>query len=162
MKKRLLWLVATAGVVGLSFTPVHAGTSQTTLVVGAEVIADCKVVGGALDFGSYVTGQSKDHEAVGSIDYEGCLIGSVVLELSGGQSGSIADRAMLDGNGKKLKYQIYRDAGYSQVWGQGSGAHSINLTKAGGGSVEVYGRIPGRQSVARGNYSDTVSVTLMF
>ncbi|WP_407925493.1 spore coat protein U domain-containing protein [Geminicoccus flavidas] len=33
---------------------------------------------------------------------------------------------------------------------------------AGGGTIPVYGRIPGNQTVPAGNYADTVNVTLTF
>lgn len=143
-------------------TKAQADTVQSTLLVGAEVIADCKIVGGALDFGSYVTGQSADHDAVGSIDYEGCAVGALLLELNGGSSGSVVDRVMRDEADRALSYQIFRDAGYSETWGQGNGGRTVNLTNAGAGSIEVYGRVFGGQSVARGIYADTINITLTF
>ncbi len=164
MRKISSSLGATVGVAALlTFgTNAMAGTSESTLAVGAQVIAECKVVGGTLDFGTYVTGQQAVHDAVGNIDYEGCLIGTIVVELDGGSNGATDSRRMRDSAGRGLRYQIYSDTSRSQVWGQGSEGKSIELTRSGGGSIEVYGRISGGQSVAQGTYADTIAVTLAF
>lgn len=81
-------------------------------------------------------------------------------------SGQIASRAMRAG-AESLGYNLYRDGGRSQVWGQTASADAGTLTINGipnngtkDGTFVVYGRIAARQSVAAGAYSDSVQLTV--
>jgi spore coat protein U-like protein len=67
---------------------------------------------------------------------------------------------------ESLTYNLYRDAAFATVWGDGSGTTgtyqignppnnlNVNLT--------VYGRVPALQDVSAGSYSDTVIATVNF
>jgi spore coat protein U-like protein len=61
-----------------------------------------------------------------------------------------------------LNYQLYRNTTRSAVFGTGSNAYTEIRLVAGGGTIPVYGRIAGNQTVSAGNYADTVNVTLTF
>jgi spore coat protein U-like protein len=59
-------------------------------------------------------------------------------------------------------YQLYRDSGRTQVWGDTAG-----LTYGGTGdgatqSIPVYGRVPAQAPQPSGTYVDTVTATVTF
>ena len=80
-------------------------------------------------------------------------------------SGLIATRSMRSG-ANVMNYNLYRDSGRSQVWGQTSGVDtsSISITVPNNGSASgtfvIYGRIPALQNVPAGPYSDSVLLTI--
>ena len=92
---------------------------------------------------------------------------SVVLQLGpSATSGTIATRQMASG-ANRMNYNLYRDAGRSQVWGQTAGTDTVQIDTgniANFASVDVaftiYGRIPALQNVNAGAYSDSVQLTV--
>jgi spore coat protein U-like protein len=90
------------------------------------------------------------------------------IELSAGSSQDYARRTQRSGS-NVLTYNIYADAGLTQVVGDGSsGTTPLFPRLIGGGegpgvtNVTVYGAIDPRQFVPPGAYFDTVYVTLIF
>lgn len=61
-------------------------------------------------------------------------------------------------------YQLYQDANYATVWGDGvTGGTMFNGTGTGANQAfTVYGRVPAQATPRPGNYSDTVLVTITF
>jgi spore coat protein U-like protein len=92
---------------------------------------------------------------------------NVVLQLGpSATSGTIATRQMASG-ANRMSYNLYRDAGRTQVWGQTSGVDAVQINSGNipnFGSVNVtftiFGRIPALQNVAPGAYSDSVQLTV--
>ncbi|CUJ69915.1 Csu type fimbrial protein [Achromobacter xylosoxidans] len=83
--------------------------------------------------------------------------------------GSVANNVMA----RKMKhataadtvaYQLYQDANYATVWGDGvTGGTTLNGTGTGANQTfTVYGRVPAQATPRPGNYSDTVLVTITF
>jgi spore coat protein U-like protein len=72
-----------------------------------------------------------------------------------------AARGQRDGGDGALRYQLYQDAGRSQVWGDQGDALTIPSTDDGETSVDVFGVIPAGQEAPPGTYRDTVVITLM-
>ena len=60
-----------------------------------------------------------------------------------------------------LSYEIYTDSTRSTVWNTSNTVSYTPASKA-AASLDVYGRVPGGQDVAVGNYSDTVLATINF
>ena len=78
-------------------------------------------------------------------------------------SGDFAQRQMYSSQGgTPLLYNIYLDSSYSQIWGDGRGFSSFYQGLSSGTPVvlPIYGRIPSRQSVSPGIYSDAVIITI--
>jgi spore coat protein U-like protein len=138
----------------------RAATDTDTLIVTATVLSGCALTGGALDFGEYVSGQPDALDAVGQISFASCT-GELVFELDGGVSGSVNDRRM-SGGGGRLRYQLYRNATRTAVWGVGADAQRVQIVGTQSGRVDVFGRIPPGQVVPAGAYTDTVNITLTF
>ncbi len=94
---------------------------------------------------------------------------SLVSSYSTGSSGTYALRTMLSGT-SSLGYNLYYDAAFSQVRGDGTGGSqqggaTMTLTRtAPTASVTsvIYGRIPALQDVAPGSYLDTIVVTVTY
>ena len=90
---------------------------------------------------------------------------SFTIKLNPGQNsgGSFQPRSMIaPGNDKKLNYNLYKDSTRIQIWGDGTGS---TYTQSGIGTgamqkITVFGRIPARQNVSVGSYSDMVTVTV--
>lgn len=76
-----------------------------------------------------------------------------------------ARRMSLGGSGPgAVQYQIYRDSGPANVWGNGTGG---TVTRSGTGvgipqSIPIYLQVPAQAPQAEGTYSDTVTATLTF
>lgn len=93
---------------------------------------------------------------------------NVTITLSAG-FGSYSNRTMLSGS-TPMYYNLYRDAAYSQVWGDGvsGGTYSLSdtitltstsVTKC----YTVYSRIAGNQKqLIAGTYADNVTVTVSY
>ena len=93
---------------------------------------------------------------------------SYTIALTAGGSGSVAARSLTNG-GARLPYQLYRDAGRAQVWGDGTaGSFGVNdgyllsvvapVVRA----YTAYGAIPPGSQVLPGAYSDTVTILLTY
>ena len=158
-KSRVL-LAATA--VALATAPAVAGTDGAILNVRVTVQDACTIEGGTLDFGTYSVGQQAEKAASGAIRYSNCAAGTFKIALDGGNSGSVANRQMTNGEAT-LNYQIYRGSNHSQVWGAtASDAQGVTVLVPGSGDVTIFGLIPGGQNVPAGTYTDTVTATLIF
>nr|WP_279432901.1 spore coat protein U domain-containing protein [Pseudomonas aeruginosa] len=101
--------------------------------------------------------------------------GSIVLTCTPGMTVSVAlDYGVNGGSSNQrylkrvsgnetLAYQLYQDAAYSQVWGNGALARTIANFPASTQTYTVYARLFAVGSLpSAGNYRDTVTVTLSF
>lgn len=91
--------------------------------------------------------------------------------FSAGASGTFTDRRMMSAT-DALRYNLYMDPARSLIWGDGAAGtafQSVSI-RAGPGVgnatrtelFTIYGRIPARQSVDSGDYTDTIVVTVEF
>ena len=147
-------------------TPASAGTQSTGLGVSANVTANCTVAANPVDFGDIDTLDSTAVLGSGSVDVT-CTNGAgwtATADIGGGSGASFATRRMTF-SGNTLNYTLYRDAGRTQIWGDGTNS-TFSITGTGSGSQQsfnVYGRLPGGQSSAPpGLYADTVNVTITY
>ncbi|HFH3654322.1 TPA: spore coat U domain-containing protein [Pseudomonas aeruginosa] len=100
--------------------------------------------------------------------------GSIVLTCTPGMTVSVAlDYGVNGGSSQRylkrvsgnetLAYQLYQDAAYSQVWGNGALARTIANFPASTQTYTVYARLFAVGNLpSAGNYRDTVTVTLSF
>jgi spore coat protein U-like protein len=153
----------------------EADATQTgapaSLGVGAAIDVQCSLITSSLLFGSYVPTNPSPHDVAANITLD-CQNGggNVVLAIQINQGvqpapGSTANnpiRRMSNGTGGRLRYNVYRDAARTQVWGD-------TLTSAfypGNGpfpmTIPMYGRIPASQLQAAGSYTDMLTATVYF
>jgi spore coat protein U-like protein len=150
---------------GLALVPLQAsdaGTSTATLTVGVTVVSNCKVAASTLTFANYVSGQTENADTTTTLSYSGCPNEILKFELNDGNNVQGGYRGMRSSGGSLLGYQLYRNANYNTLIGSGTNAVSFTAPSTGSGTVTVYGRIPGSQTVPAGAYTDTVGITLTF
>lgn len=154
-------------VIGFIAVAARADSIGTRMEVSANVIANCHLVVPPLSFGTYdplvaQATQSADASVSVTVICTRNTTASVSFDL-GLHSANGSDRGMSGPGADVLHYQIYRDAGRSQIWSQGSEAmrivtHGV-LTPD---ELTVFGRIPPRQEVGPGAYTDVLTATVDF
>lgn len=130
------------------------------LLLPGAAAAECSLNVIGLTFGSYDPFSSTDTDITGSVSLTCDTETSVQLSLSAG-FGPFAARQMRNGN-KTLFYNLFTDPSRLSIWGDGSPGTSLVSFSGTAGSQTIYGRIPARQNVSVGTYSDTITVTLTF
>ena len=114
-------------------------------LVGEAQLAACGASSSSVAFGSYNPISPSVTTANGSVTVSctgvGLLVSYTIL-LSGGSSGSTANRAMASG-GNTLPYNVYTTSGYTTVWNNTTGVSDGFLIALLGTSRvhTVYGRI---------------------
>ncbi len=97
----------------------------------------------------------------GQIQYQ-CKGGArPVVTLSAGDGGAFQPRRLSQG-ADSLAYNLYRDAGRTEVWGDGTAGTVTVSAGTGRVTLVVYGRIFPGQAAAAGDFADTVIATLNF
>ncbi len=88
---------------------------------------------------------------------------NVGLNLGGGAGASTATRYMVDGSSNTLGYTLYQNAGRTTLWGTTVGSNTRSGTGTGNAvTIDVFGRIPMNQTAPTGNYSDTITVSVVW
>jgi spore coat protein U-like protein len=94
---------------------------------------------------------------------------NIVSSYSTGSSGTFAMRTLRSGT-NTLNYNLFFDAAFTQVRGDGTGGSQqggATLTVSSGTRTAsttsvIYGRIPALQDPAAGTYADTIVITLTY
>jgi spore coat protein U-like protein len=143
-----------------------AGTATNTFIVQATINSACNVSATTLNFGAYSPTSATALTGAATISVY-CTSGSpytTALNVGSG-GGAFTARTLLNGT-NTLNFNLYRDAAYSQVWGDGTGS---TFTVAGTGSglltantITVYGQIPIAQDKPVGTYTSTITVTVSY
>jgi len=155
------------------------GASSTVAVLLAcssppsyALLQSCSVSATALSFGAYdpTSATARDSTGTVTVTCTATLLGlsaSWDILLSTGNSGSFAPRRMFSG-GNSLQYNLYINAGRTQVWGDATGGTAkesdsqflvIGTSQY---SYTTYGRIPALQDLAPGTYTDSITVTVNY
>lgn len=151
---------------------VRRGTLVALLAVGVIVSrpvvlqANCTIAATPVIFGVYDVFAPGALNSTGNVTYRCSLLTvAISIELSAGSSGAFATRTMRSGT-QTLAYNLYRNAAATAIWGNGSPGtqrYEAALPPLNTDVVlTVYGRVPPRQSVSAGTYSDTIVVTINF
>jgi spore coat protein U-like protein len=141
-----------SGIVSGIYTGVTATFANTCRITTAS----------DLDFGA-VTGLPGNGDQTSTIGLQ-CPLGTTWrVGLNNGVNANGNIRRMAGPSGSFLTYELYRDSGHSQRWGNTlgtdtSGGTGTNATQ----SLTVYGRVPAQPTPVRGSFSDTVTVTLTY
>ena len=114
-----------------------------------------------INFGAYDVFSATPLDTTGTIDVSCPIRSSVDITFSTG-AGSYAARYLQQGT-TRLNYNLYRNAARSQILGNGTlGTRILTANNIRNRSFTIYGRIPARQNVRAGTYTDTIIVTLTF
>lgn len=137
----------------------------------AHAVATCSLVIVNLVFPGYDVFRLAPTDSAGTVTVtcngaSGDAVNYSVL-LSTGAAGAFFPRRLTQG-GNSLLYNVYLDAGYAVVWGDGNGgtkyvadAYTLGSTSS-TRSYPLYGRIAARQNMPIGSYADSIIVTLNF
>ena len=145
----------------------QAATKTDTFVVSATVNANCFVDATDMTFPGF--DGSANVAGTSNIEVR-CTSGAAYnLYLNVGTAGgSFAARALSDGGGPTLAYNLYRNLAHTEIWADNTGLF-VSGTGAGLGNPQaidhtVYGLIPaaGNETVPGGNYSSTIQVTVEY
>lgn len=166
MRQSGLIALLLAGILAAA-APAHGDSIGSRMDVSATVVANCRLVVPPLSFGTY------DPLAANAVQPADASA-DVLLSCTRNTSASISFDFGLHspgGNGRGmngpaaevLQYQIYRDAARSQLWAQGTDAtrliaHGVSSPD----QLTVFGRIPPRQEVEPGAYTDVLTATVDF
>ncbi len=162
------------GASGQSKDPVRArklapavGLAVAGLLAGTLLAeAACLISTTPVSFGSYDVFAVAPRDSTGSVTYR-CGLGdvNVTIALDSGGAPDFATRRMLKG-AEPLSYNLFLDPARTIVWGDGTGGtqvHSNPLPLPNQDiTVTIYGRIPARQNVSAGTYTNVIVVTIMF
>lgn len=131
----------------------------------------CSVSTSGIAFGSYnsLSGQSATSSGTISVTCTGNPGDSATYTITiAAGAGSYSTRTMAAG-AHSLVYNLYKDSGCTQVWGDNSnGTYSVtdSITLSSSSDTKnyvVYGRIAGSQnSAAAGSYSDNLLITITY
>lgn len=138
-----------------------AGLAMLLLLPAFQVFAACQFnTISAVAFGAYDVFSGIADTATGSIRISSCGGAPFTAALSTGSSGTFSPRAMVSIN-DTLQYNLYTDATYSTIWGDGSGG-TATMSNRGSITFTVYGRVPAGQDASAGTYTDTIVTTITF
>jgi len=86
------------------------------------------------------------------------------VSISSGNSGSFSPRQMSHaGAGEPMNYYLFLDASKTTIWGDGTGGTATftdTIVRNPSVNAVIYGRVPARQNLRAGAYSDTLLVTV--
>ena len=143
-----------------------AATTTGTFTVQAVINSACSVSATALNFGAYNPASATALTGTSTVSVY-CTGGTpYTTALNVGSGGGTFATRTLSGGGQTLDFNLYRDASYSQIWGDGTAS---TFTVAGTGSglltantITVYGQLPVSQDKPVGTYSSTITVTVNY
>jgi spore coat protein U-like protein len=166
---RLAAALAAAATLALA-APALAATATSNFNVTASVTNNCTITSTTLAFGAYdplVANATTALDAAGSVDITCTKGAATTIGLNAGNNAASASgttRAMSNGGGSFLSYEIYQESGRTTVWtnsGAGLLTPPVAPSKA-TRSFPTYGRVPAGQDAAAGSYTDTVTATVNF
>lgn len=152
------------GLLAPACTSLTASNGTFPFTASATVVNNCLISATDVSFGSAGVLRS-NLTATGSISAR-CTNGDAFrISLNGGSSGNVAARTLQrQGGGGAVSYQLYTDSARGIPWGDGTAGTSM-VTGTGSGNaqaINVYGLVPAQATPAPGNYSDTITATIVF
>ena len=129
-------------------------------IVPGHTHAACNLNVQGVIFGSYDVFNMQSVESTGNVAVTCDVSTPYSIALTPG-SGNFASRTLTSG-ANTLAYNLYADPARTSVWGDGTAGTVTVSGSAVSANHTVYGRIPARQNVFAGSYSDLITVTLSF
>lgn len=135
-------------------------STLSTLTAQLTIDTSCTVDANPLDFGT--VNALDGHTATSNLSVACTLNGPYSVALDGGSvSGDVGDRRMQLGP-NAIAYQLYRDSGHTQLWGNTPGTVVEDVGTGSPQSIPIYGLVPTQAGVPQGTYQDVVTVTVTF
>ena len=126
----------------------------------------CTVSATPVSFGVYDVFQASPTDSTGSVTYRcGTSDHHITITISSGSAGTFSPRTLRSG-AETLSYNLFLNAAFTQVWGDGAGATGtyfiVNPPNNQDVVLPVYARIPAGQDARAGTYGDSVVVTVEY
>jgi spore coat protein U-like protein len=129
------------------------------LLPGTSLASSCAITTTGVSFGNYDPFSTQPLDSTGSINVHCDATTSFTVSLSPGQ-GTYSTRFMLSG-AHTLTYNLYTDATYTTIWGDGSGATS-QVSGTSDAPLAIYGHVRAGQNAYVGTYGDSIVVSVVF
>jgi spore coat protein U-like protein len=156
MAMRIRILLLAAGVAALPLTCLGAG---------------CGISATSIHFGGYSIFDATPRDSSGTVTVQ-CQGAqpsrpvNVTISISTGISGAYATRQMASLTvPDRLRYNLFIDAARTIVWGNGTGGSSTlsrSVDRTSPWTASIYARVPQRQNVSVGSYSDNITLSIDF
>jgi spore coat protein U-like protein len=130
------------------------------LLASTPCWAACTVSTTSVSFSVYDVFNTQSEDITGTVTVRCSPAVPYTLSLSTG-TGDYASRILTNG-ALTLSYNLYIDAARTTVWGDGSGGTATVNGDAEEATYTIYGRIPARQNVQMGEYTDTIIATVTY
>jgi len=147
-------------------TTTLSNAARWTFVVRAVVGTTCSLSAANIDFGQLgVLTEAVNTTGVISTTCTNGAPYSLALNAGSSAGATVNSRKLTrSGGSDTLAYSLYRDAGRTQIWGDGtSGTSTVSVTGSGQTqTATVYATLPAQASKPVGTYSDTITVTVTF
>jgi spore coat protein U-like protein len=144
-----------------------ASPASTTFGVSASVAANCLVTASDIAFGNYDGTAAKSASQDLKVRCTNGLPYTVKLSSGGG---TFAQRLLSSGS-DSLQYNLFTEAGFANIWGDGGGG-TVSVPGTGAGmsiakeqTHTIFGSLPNsaaNQDAPVGNYADTITVTVEY
>lgn len=137
------------------------------IFIGASrVEAACTLSATGVAFGTYNVFLTTPDDSTGTITFRcGAQDRDITITISRGSSSAFSPRTLRSGV-DILNYNLYRNAGFTEIWGDASeGTFTYFIRNPPNNQdivLTVYGRVPPEQDARIGTYSDTVVVTIEY
>ena len=140
-------------------SPINSGNSFP-FTASALVSANCTVNATAMNFGSagVLLGNADATSTIGVQCSNGV---SYQVGLGDGTHASGSMRRMA-GAGGFVTYELYRNSGRTQRWGNAAGSTVLGTGTGGTQNLTVYGRVGAQATPAAGTYTDTIVVSVTY
>ena len=141
---------------------IAAASFLLVLLVTARAEANCTISTTSVTFGTYDVFSATPRDANGTVQIDCTPREDVQVTLSLGSSSVFNPRTLRSGS-NILNYNLFRNAGRTQIWGDGSaGTSTFSGNNIRNTTLTVFGRVPAAQDAAVGNYADTIVATVIF
>jgi len=161
LARALVFAVATACALS---AVANAGSTSTTFNTQIAITAACAInSAAALNFGTQgVLASNVDQSSTIQVTCTNTTPYTIGLDAGIGSAATIAARKLTSGS-NTVSYTLYADAAHTTLWGNTPSSDTVAATGNGSAqSFTVYGRVPAQAAPAPGNYSDTITVTVVY
>jgi len=130
------------------------------------VLKVCLISNGTLNFGNYNPTATSALTGSTTVTLT-CTPGSsynIGMNAGSGTGGTVTLRQMTNG-AATLGYELFRDSGYSNNWGNTVGTDTLSGTTSTSSltnTINVYGEIPANEVAGAGSYADSVTMTVTY
>lgn len=165
MKIHPSFSIGLAFVLGFAVAGSVKAQTSDTFQVSITVANDCTITVADLPFGTVTSlAANIDQTTTGSVTCTSVGPVSVSFDEGSGGTSTFAVRQMEFG-AETINYNLYRDAGFSEILGDGTGStFTIDFTSTGAAdALTIHGRVDGGQGPKpTGTYASVVTATVAF